>query len=472
MRWWAGVAIAMSATTTWAQTTESFEVVLPQDRPGLEAAVAESVDREVAAVRSEPLSATSRGRLGLVYEANLLWTEAERCYAQAVRLDPGEEVWQLHRAMALESLGRVAEALDLLETAGRGDALPATLQRLGYLRLEHGDLPGAADTFRRLIAAAPMSAAGYLGAGEVALQQGEVEPAVEWLEQALDLDASAFSAHYQLGLAYRKLRRLDDARRELALGSGAEIRWLDDPLSSEVRRQRVFLTARIDLAAAYLDTGRAGEAASILEEQLRRHPSNVTVLNNLAIAYLRLDRLAEGRALLEKALSLDDQHFTTYLNLSSWAQRSGLLDEAVERARQAREKAPGVAATHQAVARTLLAPRADGSRPSREQQEEARLSFERAVEVGADHPGVYLDLARLSSTLQRQERAFELLEQVLARWPDFWPADLQAAWWLSRQGRFTEAEQALAKVRAVVPDHRDIAAIETWIAERRPAEDG
>jgi len=471
MRCWA--AIVLLAGASWAQTTDSLEIVLPSDRSGLEAAVVELIDQQVAATRSEPSSASSRSRLGLVYEANLLWPEAERCFAQAARFDPGEEVWRLHRAIALQSLGRADEALALLETMDDGEVLPATLQRLGYLRLEHGDLSGAADAFRRLMDAAPASAAGFLGAGEVALQQGEVEPAVTWLERALTLDPSTSSAHYQLGLAYRKLRRLEDAKRELALGADSEMRWVDSPLSPEVRRLRVFLTARIDLAAGYLGAGRPAEAASILEDQLRRHPSNVTVLNNLAIAYLRLDRLAEGHALLEKALSLDDGHFTTYLNLSSWARRSSLPEESLERAEQARERAPGVAATHQAVARALLAPGADGSRPDRLRQEKARLSLEKAVEVGADHPGVYLDLARLSSTLQRQERAFELLEQLLERWPDFWPADLQVAWWLSRQGRFVEAERALDKVREVVPEHRDIAAIERWIAERRgPAEDG
>ena len=55
----------------------------------------------------------------------------------------------------------------------------------------------------------------------------------------------------------------------------------------------------------------------------------------------------------------------------------------------------------------------------------------------------------------------------------FWPADLQSAWLLSRQGRFVEAEEALARVRAVVPDHPEVASIERWIAERRgPENDG
>lgn len=468
MRSWLAVTVVLLAVPGRAQS--DLEIVLPVNRPGLEAAVVELIDAEIAAMRREPVSAASRGRLGLVYEANLLWAEAEACFEQAARLDPGDEIWRLHWAVALQSLGRVSDALDLLETLAGEATLPATLQRLGYLRLEHGDLEGAADAFERLIVAMPESAAGYLGAGEVALQQDETAAAVERLEKALAVDSSAFSAHYQLGLAYRKLGRLDDAKRELALGADSVVPWVDDPISSEVRRLRVFLTARIDLAAAYLGAGRPGDAAMVLEEQLRRHPSNVTVLNNLAIAYLRLDRLAEARALLDRALGIDLEHFTTYLNLSSWAQRSGLNEEARQRARQAREKAPGVAATHQAVARTLLLPDADGTRPTRERQEQARLSYEKAVDVGADHPGVYLDLARLSSTLMLQTKAFEVLDEALERWPDFWPADLQRAWMLSRQGRFVEAEEALAKVRAVVPEHPDIASIERWIDERRGSE--
>jgi len=464
------VAIAFLAGVGSAQTPDGLEIVLPVDRLGLEAAVTELIDREITALASAPQSASLRGRLGLAYEANLLWSEAERCFEQAVRLDPADEIWRLHRAIALLALGRTDEALGLLEALSGPKALPATLQRLGYLRLEYGDLGGAADAFRWLIEVTPVSAAGYLGAGEVALQQGKAEPAIERFEQALAVDPSTLSAHYQLGLAYRELGRLDDARRELAIGAGVEVRWLDDPMSPEVRRLRVFLTAPIDLAASYLGAGQVAEAAALLEELLRRHPANVTVLNNLAISYLRLDRLDEARTLLGTALSINDQHFTTYLNLSSWAERSGLPDEAAERARQARERAPGVAATHQAVARTLRLSAADGSLPTRERQEEARLSLERSVEVGADHPGAYLDLARLSWTLERPERAYEVLERLLERWPDFWPAELQRAWFLSRQGRFGEAERAVEKVRAIVPEHPDIASIERWIAERRGGE--
>lgn len=446
---------------------------MPESRPDLDPAVAELIGQQVERLRLEPTSAALRGRLCAIYEANLLWPEAMRCYVQMIDLEPSAEVWRLHHAVALQGLGRTAEALEALEAVAESAALPATLQRLGYLRLEHGDLAGAAAMFDRLIATTAESAAGYLGAGEAALQQGEVERAVELLERALAIDPSAMSAHYQLGLALRKQRRLEDARRELALGADSEMRWVDSPLSAEIRRARVFLTARIDLAATLLGAGRPAEAATVLEEQRKRHPRNVTVLNNLAIAYLRLDRLTEGRALLDEALSIDAEHFTTYINLSSWALRSGLRDEAIARATQATEKAPGVAATHQALAQALLARQAGGAPAGPDSQEAARRSLETAVESGADHPAVYLDLARLSAKLGRQERGYELLEEALERWPDYWPADLQAAWWLSRQGRLAEAEQALDRVREVVPEHRDIAAIERWIAERRgPAEDG
>jgi tetratricopeptide (TPR) repeat protein len=435
--------------------------VLPEGREDLDPAVLRVVERSIERVNAEPESAAARGRLAMAYEANLLWPEAARAYEQAAAIDTANELWRLHHGIALIQIGQVEAARRVLEElVTDAPELAPALERLGYLRLELGDPEGAMRAFSRLQRLMPAAAAAYEGAGEAALQGGDPQLALELLEQSLAIDPSRASARYRQGLALRALGRMEEARLSLAAGAGSEPVLLSDSLAGELTELAVHLNARLTKAAALLAEGLPAEAAVVLEAALEGHPENVVVLNDLAIARMRSGLSLQAHELLERAREIDPGHFGTYLNLSSWAASVGKPREAAEYARQAVQAAPGVAATHAALASTLGDPQLEEGADPVALRRERLDELVRAIELGIDSPDVYLGLARERARDGEVDAALEPLDAALRRWPDFWPADLMRAWILIRTDRWREAEAAVERVRRFVPEHSDLPKLE------------
>jgi tetratricopeptide (TPR) repeat protein len=451
---------------TEAAQTEPPRFELPA---GLDEAVARLVTAAADAVREAPADIEAWTRLCMACEANLLWPEAARCYGRLAALDARPALWELHGAIAALELGDTGVARDLLASAlERQPDLQPARHRLADLLLEAGDLEGAARLFDELITALPASAAGYLGAGEVDLLADRVDRATERLERAVALDPSSAPAHYQLGLAYRAAGRLAEAERELALGAGGARDYLPSPLAERIAPLAVHVTAQVDRAAALLAAGRNDEASALLESLVLRSPDDPTLLNDLAVAYLRQGRLDAARTLLDRAVAIEERDFRTRLNLSSWALRAGRPEEAVEQARLAVDLAPGVAATHLALARALAEPhRVAGEVDPAATRRDRLAALERAVELGVDTPDAYLELGRERWRDGGERQALETLDAALRRWPDFWPGYLMQAWILVRDGRFDEGEERLERVRELAPGHADIDALERLIEEGR-----
>jgi len=441
--------------------------VMPSDLPHLDPAVVELIESEAARVRQQPKTGRAHGRLGLVYEANLLWEEAAASFALAAALDPGEKLWRLHHAVALRQSGDFNAALEALRALGAAepDFAPAW-QRLGEALLEAGDLDGAEAAFQRVAELVPRAAEGPVGLGAVALRRKDAARAAEILAGALRLDPGYKRAHYLRGLALRDLSRDDpslrqEASRELTLGAGgggAAVRYLPDALSPALEGYAVNLTARLARAAGLLAAGRAPEAAAELERAVAAHPASVTAANNLAAAYLRLNRLDEARQILGRALTLDDSRFSTYLNLASWALRSRHTKEALGYADSAVERAPDLASPHFIRAQILLA---------LGRTAEAMASARTAVEKdpsNPQHPSLAGDIAL---RLGHLEEAEDLYRQALAGAPNLVPALLGLARLSLATGRLDEAEKALAGARKEIPGHPQLQALEQQLAAAR-----
>jgi Flp pilus assembly protein TadD len=130
-------------------------------------------------------------------------------YSTARRAKPNDREVQIHLAEVYLSLNRLADARDL---------------------------------FQQLIEVFP--AVARAGLGEIALREGRFNEAVEHLEAALTRAPEATSIHYSLGMAYRGLGRLDQARSHLARRGLSTVRPADplvDSLSTLLRGERAQL---------------------------------------------------------------------------------------------------------------------------------------------------------------------------------------------------------------------------------------
>lgn len=436
-----------------AETTVSAEVAVPANLDRLDPLIIGLIERHVATARRRPADADAHGELALVYEANNLWPEAAASLENATRLAPDEKNWHFHLALARWETGDFERALELLEALTRRHPNFAPgWQRLGDAFLESGRLAEARHAFERLIALEGAKPHGHVGLGDVLLRQGEVPDAALALERAVQLAPDYRAAHYLLGTAYRRLRRLEEAGRELELGAGGVLVPLPDPLSTRVRDYAMGLTARLNRANELLSANRPERAADLLEQVRRAHPENVTVLNNLAIAYLRLGRLDDAKTRLDEALKQSDAKFSTYLNLTSWALRSRQVEQALTYADAAVARAPEMPQTHYSRAQVLA---------NLNRFDDALTSLARNLKIDGGNPSAETFSGDLCLQLRRHAKAVVHFENATRLEPNFLPAWIgltraHAGLGETDASHLALARRALEKARDIAPNHPNV----------------
>jgi tetratricopeptide (TPR) repeat protein len=167
-------------------------------------------------------------------------SDAERCFRRAASL--GSAVAEFNLGNTLADLGRPAEAVAAYERALAGGETDAWLN-LGTALEDLGDLAGAMRAFREAFRAG--DAQGALALAISLREQGEREAARIAAREAAEAGSPTAAAV----LACWEWDETRDPALEAALRAGAE----------------VYPSARADLAHLLVETGRAGEARTVLE---------------------------------------------------------------------------------------------------------------------------------------------------------------------------------------------------------------
>jgi tetratricopeptide (TPR) repeat protein len=197
--------------------------------------------------------------LAFIFESNWDWAGAEREYLRAIDLDPGNARAHQWYGIFLEEMGRMEAAL-------------AEIQRARQLD----------PTARGINAALAVNKAAA----------GLYDEALEQAKASVEMDENSAPAHFALGLAYTKKKRMaEEAIRELkravalsgfssyeaflaysyaVFDQTAEACRVAEHLKRLPPQSHVRPT---DLAAAYAACGRNGEAFRWLERAYREHDS-------------------------------------------------------------------------------------------------------------------------------------------------------------------------------------------------------
>ncbi len=288
------------------------------------------IESTLAEASAEPGDPERHANLGMVYQANMMYEEAQASYRNAVALAPDNIPWRHRLALALEFGEQPDQALAVLrDIVERAPEFAPSWQRLGSLLLERSQIDAAEAAFRRVTELAPGAKEGYTGLGQVLLARRDHAGAVEQLTRAIAIDPDNRQAHYALGLAYRALGRTAEAEFELELGKEAPLLIMPDPLSHKVAS---YTTNHITLNTAalrHLDQGRPEEAVKLLELALRSRPDDLVVLSNLAGAWILARRYELALPLLERILEEDPGHGSAYVNLGECLGHLGRFEEAL-----------------------------------------------------------------------------------------------------------------------------------------------
>lgn len=404
-----------------------------------------------ASARLHPEDPGLRANLALVYEANELWEEGARAWADALALDPEQPVWRYHRSICLQQHGEGAAALvELRQVAAHSPDFPAARHRLGEMLLDADDLDGAQIEFEASIRLVDYAPDCYIGLAEVMLRKEQHARAAELCTRALALDPGSRRAHYDLGLAYRGLGRLEEAEVELNRGLNAGKRFLSDPLTTQLESYREGYSIRFAEAARFMKEGNAQAAIPILESLLRKHPNDVNVLDNLASSYIDVGRAQAARPLLLKAKELDPGQFATFLNLARAELALQNLPEASVNAEKAVELAPKLGAAYSMRASVALAAG---------RSEDAYRDLKSAVEFDASSGIDFGRLGQVSSLLKRVREAVGYYETAARLMPDSVAAQAGLANIYFRVGEQHKALLAFERARRLAPDNAQVQAL-------------
>lgn len=294
------------------------------------------------------------GRLGDLFFVHGFDQPAREAYRQAAELAPAEFSWHYLQGMVDLSAGRLSEAAEALDVALglEPDNLAARIRR-GRVHLQAGSLAEAEADFRRAMELQPESAAALGGLGRVAVAQGRYRVAVEWLEKALALEPGADSLQHPLGMAYRGLGQLDEARRHLELRGNREPQVMDPLLArvqSRSRSPQFYLQLGLDLA----DQGDLEGSLAMMARVLRLEPANTRALLNSGELLARLGRLNDARAVFQRLAEAEPESAQAHYYIGQVEELRG--DPAAARAayREALEIDKSHQAARAALARNLL----------------------------------------------------------------------------------------------------------------------
>jgi tetratricopeptide (TPR) repeat protein len=177
--------------------------------------------RETLAKR--PDDAKSLYGLGRAEISLAKYQDAADTFSRYVQLYPQDASGHYALGVALASLEKTSDASPEFRRSIeiQPDQTESYLQ-LGRICLDESDFDCAAADFDRVLSRDPRHAEALTGMGRVEFKRKNYAKAVELLQRSIAADTSERQAHYYLGLAYARLGRDEDSKKELQTASELE----------------------------------------------------------------------------------------------------------------------------------------------------------------------------------------------------------------------------------------------------------
>ncbi len=367
-------------------------------------AVARALENDPGLVRARLLAADIAFAQGKV-------EEAERIFREVIAAEPAK-TFTAHKVkaqfgllQALVAEKRLDEALqiaDQLDKIVPDNPLPKYFK--GIIAYQQGQYDVAEENLLRVVNAWPNHAQSYLLLGAINFAQGELEQADRYLSNYLAAVPSNIRARKLLAATRMKLDRPDQAVE--ALG----------PILEQSDQD---IRALVMAGSAAVRSGDTALGTTYLRKALKANPNDTTARTELALAYLadsRIDRAIEE--LRKVAESGDDDGHRADILLALTYLKNGDEKKALETAQKLKAKLAG-----QPLPYNLL-----GVVYSQMGKEfEARMSFEKALEIDSGYLPAIINLARLDQKNGRLKEAAERYESVLLADPGNVPVMLELA---------------------------------------------
>lgn len=391
---------------------------------------AEALYRE--ALGRDPANADAWQLLGVLLTARGRPDLALDYIGRALALRPGDAGFLLNQGVALQALGRLAEAEASFRQAGearpdfpeahnnlanalhargrhdealthwrralalRPDYLEAR-QNLALALADRGDAADAAEQARAAVALAPGHAPAHLALAGALSGLGELQEAESACREATCLQPDLAAAHRALARvlrlrgrpqeaadAAREALRLDPADADAHVEAGIALGCVGRPGEAELRlRYAAWLRpdhaeARHNLAVLLAGRRRLGPAVQLFRQALRLRPALVEASLGLARALAHLGELDGAEAAVREALGRQPANAPAWSCLGELLAQQGRGGEAAGAFREALRLQPDLAVAHSSL---LIARNFDAALTPAELLQEHRRWEERHAQV-------------------------------------------------------------------------------------------
>jgi predicted O-linked N-acetylglucosamine transferase (SPINDLY family) len=297
--------------------------------------------------------------------------------------------------------------------------------------LQAGDLTGAEQACRELLARHPGSAPAWNLAGLVLHAKGQKVQAVAALERAVALEPGRAELHAHLA----------ELRRQAGQpGPGAEAARVAVRLAPELA------AGHVNLALCLQDLEQHAEAEQSFRRALALQPGDARTHYHLGNLLRECKRLPESAASLEEALRLRPNDPDTLNSLGLTLTRLEQPDEADRAFREALRLRPGLVAAWSNLGHLLL---------TREEPGAALAAFERALVLRPDHVEALTGQGQALLALHRCDDGLAVLIRALRLQPGSAEItfEVSRAYWML--GRYVEALAGAERAATLKPDYAE-----------------
>jgi tetratricopeptide (TPR) repeat protein len=426
-------------------------------------AIAEQLRERDSSARADPTSAARVGALCVAYHANMLYDEADRCYAQLETLGP--KTWRstYYRALTRSERGSGRELATSMRrvVAEDPDFGPAWL-RLGDVEFKLGRYDQAKEAWLRAsslpepahaaqgdapahMPSARLSDYASLGLARIALVQADPESARQILERVTSTARQFGPAFRLLGDAYAQLGRIADAERTMARANMLPVFTpYADPLIDALARESRNSTFLLQQAAEADLAVNADWDEYLIRRALEFDPDNPDVVYKLGLILRAKQRNDEALALFQRYQQMVPDDVQGVAQIGSCLGDLGRFSEAESFLRRALLRLDD-ALTHYNLAFVL-------TRMGR--LAEARQEYELALQRDPSHVEARMNLAAVLLRQGNLDRAARELARVLEIEPENAGAHTNLGLTLAQQGHLDRAALEFQEALRINPQQQ------------------
>ena len=466
MQGWSSTSLTLLALTGLLSAAFAADESVPlPELPRLEGAALASVEpsartqilEALRTARAEPDDPEVNGRLGMILHAYQLYGGAAACYERARILDSRPFPWVYYLATI-----RAAEGEDLQSAAAlyreaiklEPGYLPARL-KLGEVLLNMGEFLQARQVSDVLLDRRADSARVRYLAGRVREAQGDVQAAIENYRIACELSPRFGPAHYALGLAYRELGDMAQARQHLQayLDHQASVPPTEDRLIDEIESLKSGAYHYVNEGKRLYDKGQITEAFEYYKQAVDLNPRLIHAHVNLISIYGMREDFIQAEKHYRAAIELNPDLAEVNYNYGLVLTQQRRYAEAEEAFRRAIRSNPYFADAYNNLGAVLEA---------QGEFDKAEQSFRQAIENNPDHREAYFGLGRIAARSGRSDQAIGYYLRTLAPEDDKTPVFMYSlAYAYAGVQDFQKARQYAQRARDLASFHGQSKMVET-----------